>query len=979
MNMMKYGKISAAVLLGGSLFLGGLMAGYGEKLNAAEVSAASTVGATSVETVSATRAASASASASADDTSKNLRLSAEAWLVSDLWETSLPAFKDEKNIKGEVFDNAKMLSLPGVDMEAMALSRPVAGKALRQGEGALYWQEMPVKASLVAPKLDKSKGAAWRYFCLYLTSDRFVKAEYALRLASVYELYIDGKKVLTQGQAQKNDTAGAKADADKFPAPKTHKGNIEPGLHVVMIRALVNADDMAAMPLLTVSVEAPEQPANATATPTATANAATTAAPQLTLSTAPRERYDLPHYLFGERVSSPQLSFDGRYYALSHTVAKADKSGYDRSLSVGRTDNGQTTAVYEGVSNFSFAPAAPYFGYMRKEGKRTRIYVGALGETASPVYETTEELSGFTWAPDGSFMIVGVTTKPEADKTGMHSLCSPADQWPYYKDRTHLYKLDLRSRMALSAADRKAGRLNRKNATENQWLEPLTYGVLSTEIQDISADGKKLLFYTSEMEDSVRMYMRQSMYLMDLQTKETELLWRTVQFVEGAQFSPDGKKLFVVGSESMFSDPAAVNAAKEGDALYVNDYNHKPFIFDIATKKAHYIGRDFIPSIDWFAYEPAGRCVYMLAAEADAVNLYAYRTESGTEKPVFVKMPLQTYNTERIALGGDALLYTGTSASEPVRAYLSKGPLSNPLARRTETVLYDPQWTLADHKVATNRWIDLKFATPSGDSIEGTLYLPDGLSLEELQSGSKKYPCITYYYGGTTPTPKSLDMRYPKQVWASHGYAVLVVQPSGAIGYGSEFAARHINNWGKTVGGEIMAAVQQTCQRYAFIDAAKIGCIGASYGGFMTQYLVSHCDLFAAAVSHAGISSISSYWGEGYWGYIYNGVAAANSFPWNRKDIYVDQSPLFNADKVHTPLLLLHGTSDHNVPIGESYQMYKALRLLGREVAMVTVEGEDHGIVDLPKRILWEKTILAWFDRFLKGETTWWNELYGEK
>ena len=173
-----------------------------------------------------------------------------------------------------------------------------------------------------------------------------------------------------------------------------------------------------------------------------------------------------------------------------------------------------------------------------------------------------------------------------------------------------------------------------------------------------------------------------------------------------------------------------------------------------------------------------------------------------------------------------------------------------------------------------------------------------------------------------------------------------------------------------------MAAVQQACERYPFINAEKIGCIGASYGGFMTQYLVSHCDLFAAAVSHAGISSISSYWGEGYWGYFYNAVASANSFPWDRRDIYVDQSPLFNADKVHTPLLLLHGTADRNVPIGESWQMYKALRLLGRPVAMVTVEGEDHGIVDLPKRILWEKTILAWFDRYLKDEPTWWNELY---
>ena len=83
--------------------------------------------------------------------------------------------------------------------------------------------------------------------------------------------------------------------------------------------------------------------------------------------------------------------------------------------------------------------------------------------------------------------------------------------------------------------------------------------------------------------------------------------------------------------------------------------------------------------------------------------------------------------------------------------------------------------------------------------------------------------------------------------------------------------------------------------------------------GFLTEYIITQTDIYAAAVSHAGISSISSYWGEGYWGYGYNAVSAANSFPWNRKDIYIDQSPLFGVENVTTPLLLLHGGADTNV------------------------------------------------------------------
>ena len=139
--------------------------------------------------------------------------------------------------------------------------------------------------------------------------------------------------------------------------------------------------------------------------------------------------------------------------------------------------------------------------------------------------------------------------------------------------------------------------------------------------------------------------------------------------------------------------------------------------------------------------------------------------------------------------------------------------------------------------------------------------------------------------------------------------------------------------------------------------------------------LVTKTDLFAAAVSHAGISSISSYWGEGYWGYTYNARSAAGSFPWNRPDLYVGQSPLFAADRVKTPLLLTHGRADTNVPVGESDTFFTALKLLGAPVEYLQVEGLDHLSLEHAKRIVWSRAIVAWFDRYLKDEPQWWEEL----
>ncbi|MBR7086044.1 MAG: prolyl oligopeptidase family serine peptidase, partial [Prevotella sp.] len=102
-------------------------------------------------------------------------------------------------------------------------------------------------------------------------------------------------------------------------------------------------------------------------------------------------------------------------------------------------------------------------------------------------------------------------------------------------------------------------------------------------------------------------------------------------------------------------------------------------------------------------------------------------------------------------------------------------------------------------------------------------------------------------------------------------------------------------------------------------------------------------------------------------------------YPWTRKDLYVDHSPLYNADKIHTPILFLHGTADTNVPVGESIQMYTALKLLGRETAFVVVEGENHWIQDYKKREKWHNTMFAWFQKWLKGDASWWDALYPEK
>ena len=105
----------------------------------------------------------------------------------------------------------------------------------------------------------------------------------------------------------------------------------------------------------------------------------------------------------------------------------------------------------------------------------------------------------------------------------------------------------------------------------------------------------------------------------------------------------------------------------------------------------------------------------------------------------------------------------------------------------------------------------------------------------------------------------------------------------------------------------------------------------------------------------------------------------ANSYPWSETDLYVKQSPLYNAHKVNTPILFVHGDADTNVPVGESIQMYTALKLLGKPTDMVLVKDQNHHILDYNKRILWQNTIFAWFAKWLQNDPTWWDTMYPPK
>lgn len=639
----------------------------------------------------------------------------------------------------------------------------------------------------------------------------------------------------------------------------------------------------------------------------------------------------------GERIYSATLSPDGKYLLTKYSEVFSAK---DRAYRATLQETASGKVISEDISSqASWMPKGSTLYYTMKKPEGYDVIGIEVPTLKSSVIARGVPDNNFTVTPDGKSLIYYEYVEGSKDGGIMRRFKNPDDRIPGNRDRSYLMRYDLDTRAATI----------------------LTYGGATTYISDFSADGKKMLYMSSVMRpDEYPMYFK-DIIEMDLTTLKTDTLIRNDAFINEAIYSPDAKQLFCIGSPQAF-DKIGANA---GNHDIPNDFDIQGFIYTIADKSVRALTRDFDPSIAGSpVWNRVNNTIYFMADRGFYTDLYSLNPKSGK----ITRLDNKIQSVFNFSIGDDEanwLAYVGGEFTDTGLAYVLN------LKSNTNRLIDDPMKNeLKDIRFGhMEPW---KFTASDGTEIDGYMTLPPDFD------PSKKYPMIVYYYGGTTPSASGMGHPYSPQVFASRDYVVYTINPSGTIAYGQEFSARHVNAWGKRTAEDIIEGVKEFCKAHPFVDEKKIGCLGASYGGFMTQYLQTQTDIFAAAVSHAGISNVTSYWGEGFWGYSYNVVAAAKSYPWSDPDLYTKQGSLFNADKIHTPLLLLHGTVDTNVPIGESIQIFNALRILGRDVEFITVDGENHVITDFDKKLVWQDTIMAWFAKYLQDDDRWWNELYGK-
>ena len=651
----------------------------------------------------------------------------------------------------------------------------------------------------------------------------------------------------------------------------------------------------------------------------------------LTMGCGPRRSLNIYDFLNGKHYYSNSLSADGRYdIVVSYVTTGPNKTTWQYQV----YDLKQNTIVRTYASYIRWKPGTNDILFERQGTHGKQLVCSSLATGAETVLVESLPEGQWTMSPDGTYLIIEQSEEGPKDDSQVHQIIQPDDRQPGWRTRDKLLRYDLATGVA----------------------QPLTFGYHDVSLYDISDDSRYVLYAVSRSRLQKRPTTLTSIYRLDLNTMNTECLVDSDGFVGSACFSPDGRTVAVKGSPESFGGVGENLPQGRTPSMY----DYQLYLVDCATRKVRPMTRDFNPSIETMEWNRYDGKVYFNALDRDYRRLYRMDPKSGKIQQLAV--PEDYVGGVTLADKAPVMCYSGQSATNASRLYAMN------LNSGKSQLMDDCQKALADVDIA--RCEEWNFKSSRGDTIYGRYYLPPHFD------ASQKYPMIVYYYGGCSPSSRYFDGNYPFPLYAAMGYVVYVIQPSGAAGFGQEFASRHVNTAGEGVAQDIIEGTQKFCTDHNYVDARHVGCLGASYGGFMTQYLQTQTDIFAAAVSHAGISDHTAYWGEGFWGYSYSEVSMANRYPWTDKQLYVDHSPLYNADKIHTPLLLLHGTADTNVPTGNSIALYTALKLLGRPVALVEVEGENHWIQDYDKRIKWQNTIFAWFAKWLQGDDAWWKSMY---
>ncbi|GAB3897820.1 S9 family peptidase [Larkinella knui] len=603
------------------------------------------------------------------------------------------------------------------------------------------------------------------------------------------------------------------------------------------------------------------------------------------------------------------LSADNRYVVYVTTQVLLPENTYQDTVRVVEADTNRERKAWSGSSP-QWSPVTNEIAYLAEQEGNEWIWIYSLPTNehrpVAPVYESQYflghlALKNFAWSPDGSLI---------AFSSASSAITESGDKPVKIVDRI-LYKTK-GGRGRPDLTDNEYSHLWIVDVRGGQQLVLLTQGPYNDHSLSWSPDSTRIAFVSNRSADADNNQLHD---LWSVELTNRSITRHTQEFgtVYQPAWSPDGTQIAFLGTTSVLSTN---DSPAEDTHLYV---------LATATNRPVCLTRDFDRRIEQISWDPLEAGLYFTAGNEGTTAVYRVSPD-GSHRTKIVGDECQVLEY-RVDPSGRQIVYSRTDTVHPPELFMHdrQTGLSRQLTNLNEQALAD-----ISLQPATSFW----FTSFDDTKIQGWLIKPYGFT------DGVRYPLVLVIHGG----PHNMfgyGFEERQQVLASQGFAVLCINPRGSSGYGQRFSSGSVRDWGGGDYKDLMAGVDAAIAQNNWIDADRLAVTGQSYGGYMTNWIITQTDRFKAAVADGGISNLVSFAGTSLYHSLMESEFQGNIY--DNFDLLWKCSPLKHVKNVKTPTLFLHGEKDNEVPVSQAEELYVALRKRGVDSRLVQYVGEGHG------------------------------------